>query len=275
MAEFTIATLEARFGEELGALIVRHGGRPFPAPAVREEPDVDLAKLGALLDALEQGQVQVLLFQTGVGARALFAAAERLGRLATLRAGLAACLVVARGPKPLAALRQVGVRVDVQTPSPYTTAEVLAALAGVDLRGKRVVVTRYGAPNPALVEALRARGADPWELALYRWVLPDDLAPLQRLIAALDAGQIDAVLFTSQVQVQHLFQVAAERGQAAALAEALRRRTCVGSVGPVVTRQLAVHGITPHVEPPSPKMAPLVTAVLAYLRQARGLPTGA
>jgi uroporphyrinogen-III synthase len=275
MADFTIATLEARFSDEMAALIARHGGQPLPAPAVREEPDVDLAALGALLDAMEQGQVQVLLFQTGVGARALFAAAERLGRLDTLRAGLAAALVVVRGPKPLAALRQAGARVDVQTPAPYTTDQVLAALAGVDLAGKRVVVTRYGAPNPTLLDALRARGADPWELALYRWVLPDDREPLHRLIAALAAGQVDAVLFTSQVQVQHLFQVASERGQASALAEALRTRTCVGSVGPVVTRCLAQYGIAPHVEPQSPKMAPLVTAVLAHLRGAQGLAASA
>jgi len=134
---------------------------------------------------------------------------------------------------------------------------VLEALAGFDLRGARVLVQRYGAANRQLCEALAARGARVRELATYRWSLPGNLQPLTDLLDALETSKVDAVVFTSAVQVENLYAVAASSGRAPSLAGWLKGLV-VASIGPVCSRALAAHGITPTFEASPPKLGALV-----------------
>ena len=170
--------------------------------------------------------------------------------------------MVARGPKPLAVLREWKVRVDVQVPEPNTWRDILAALdAKTPVRGLRVAVQEYGKPGPDLVAGLVDRGAEVATVPVYRWGLPEDLAPLQRAVGDLAEGRIDAALFTSAQQVVHLLQVADEAGQGAEVRAALSGRVLVGSIGPTTTEALREHGLSPDVEPDHPKMGHLVAAV--------------
>ena len=132
-----------------------------------------------------------------------------------------------RGPKPTGELNARGVRIDIRAASPFTSESVLAAIAGCPLDGARVVVQRYGEANRELCEALESRGASVQEIATYRWALPADLGPLERLVDALAREAVDAVVFTSAVQVKHLFAVADRMGRAAALPGC-----CAGSSSP-------------------------------------------
>ena len=79
---------------------------------------------------------------------------------------------------------------------------------GTPLRGKRVVVQRYGKTNRELQAALERAGAEVIEIVTYRWALPEDTAPLLRLIDALGRDEIDLVAFTSASQATNLFAVA-------------------------------------------------------------------
>src|SRR5207253_6662525 len=147
---------------------------------------------------------------------------------------------------------------------PHTTAEVLAALAAYELAGRVVALQLAGEPNPELHEALVERGAQVEELTPYRWALPLDQAPLERFLADVAAGRIDAVVVTSSPQVHNLFTIAERHGGA----EALRRHlhaTVVASVGPVCTRALRAHGVRVDVEASPPKMGPLVAALATTL----------
>jgi uroporphyrinogen-III synthase len=76
-------------------------------------------------------------------------------------------------------------RIDGAASDPFTTREVLAEMHGTPLRGKRVVVQRYGETNRELQAALESEGADVIEIVTYRWGLPEDTTPLLRLIDAL------------------------------------------------------------------------------------------
>jgi uroporphyrinogen-III synthase len=260
-----IALLEARMSGELAEMISRRGGEPLSAPAVREAPRDCSDQVEALIGALAEGAVQVVVFMTGVGATALFKEADRLGRLPELLDSLRAVTTVCRGPKPVGVLTRNGVPVRATARSPYTTTELLDTLTGLDLPGKGVAVLHYGEREPRLIDAIVAMGGRPLELWLYQWLLPEDIAPLRHAIDEIITGRVDALVVTSQVQARHLFQVAAEMGKDATLAGALTGRVTVAAVGPTCAAALRDLGVTPHVVPESPKMGPMINDLAAYL----------
>jgi uroporphyrinogen-III synthase len=260
----TVAILEARTGEHLAELVSRQGAVSLLAPALEEVPDVDPAAVGVLLQDWVAHPFRMMIFQTGVGTRALFRVTDSLGSTQKLLGLLEQATVVVRGPKPTGELNARGVRIDVRAASPFTSETVMAAIAASPLTGARVVVQRYGEANRRLCEALTARGASVQEIATYRWALPEDTGPLERLIDALARSSVDAVVFTSAVQVKHLFAVAERMSRTAEL-PALLRGLIVASIGPVCSRALEERGITPTFEADPPKLGPLVAALKAAL----------
>ncbi len=256
----TIAFLESRLAEHLGELIVRRGGIPISAPALREEPIVDPPAIARLIGDWTQRAAKLAVFQTGVGTRTLFVATDHLQLTPTLQTLLTNTLVVARGPKPTAVLRQRGVRIDLSAADPFTTAEVLDAIDGVALSGETVVVQRYGDANAPLNDALVARGATVVEVPTYRWALPDDTQPLIALMDRLDRTEVDAVVFTSASQVHNLMAVAAREDRVTSLRVALNA-TLIASIGPVCSAALTEAGIAVRLEASPPKLGPMLEAL--------------
>jgi uroporphyrinogen-III synthase len=261
-----IALLETRTGAQLADLIARRGGVPLRAPALEEVPDIDPEALRARIAAWQSEPFEIAIFQTGVGTRALFKATDALGATSALAALLARATVVVRGPKPTGELNARGVRIDLKARSPFTTDEVLGTLAPIDLAGKRVIVQRYGDANEPLRAALAARGATVEEIITYRWGLPSDTGPLEALIEALIARRVDAVVFTSAVQVQNLAAIAERQGRTDELPELLGA-TCIASIGPVCSRALEAIGVKPTLEADPPKLGFLVSALERYFDQ--------
>ncbi|MBI4207547.1 MAG: uroporphyrinogen-III synthase [Betaproteobacteria bacterium] len=256
----TVAILESRLGEQLVELIGKRGGRPLHAPALAEVPDVDPSFVAGLVADLKSHPAKIAIFQTGVGTHALFRTTDALGLTASLLALLAQMTVVVRGPKPTAALRSRGVRIDVSASDPFTTAEVLQALQTVAVANERVIVQRYGVTNVELEHALRERGAQLVEIPTYRWALPDDTQPLVALIDTLERGEVDAVTFTNAAQVYNLFSIAERDGRTQALKAGLDH-TLVASIGPVCSDALRKFGVTVGLESHPPKLGPLVSAL--------------
>jgi uroporphyrinogen-III synthase len=259
-----IALLEARLGSETAALVRRLGGEPVSVPALREEPLPSGPAVASFLDRLDRGELAFVVLQTGVGVSALAHEAERLGRRQDLVSGLGSVGIVSRGPKPAAALAALGLRPTLPTPSPHTTAELLALLEPLPLDEEGVGIVHYGERNEAVVAALRGRGASLHELLLYEWRLPEDVAPLRQLVVQILAGAVDAVAFTTQVQVRHLFAVTDVRLHPA-LAEALDRRVVTGAVGPTCAAALRALGVRDLVVPENPKLGPLFAALASRL----------
>jgi uroporphyrinogen-III synthase len=206
------------------------------------------------------------VWQTGVGVTAVFREAEAQGRAAELRDGLARVRTLSRGPKPAAALATQGVRPTHGVASPYTTADVLRALDGLDVRGQGACVVHYGEPNEPLALGLRARGARLLELQVYLWRPPADDRPLQALAADVAAGRVDAVLFTSQIQVRHLWE-AAPAAVRPLLAEAFTGAVIAAAVGPTCAEALRAYGVSDVVTPENPKLGPLVAALSRRLAE--------
>jgi len=255
-----IAILESRLGEELAGLVAKRGGVPVHAPALAELPDLDPAEIAALVESLAARPAKLFVFQTAVGTRALFALTDSLGLTERLLGFIERSMVVARGPKPTGALRARGVRIDAVAADPFTTREVLESIKDVPLEGARVVVQRYGSANAGLDRALEARGAQVAEVPTYRWSLPADTGPLERLIGALERGELHAVVFTNAEQARNLFAVAARSNRGQSLREALNR-TLVASIGPVASAALREHEVAIGLESRPPKLGALMSAL--------------
>jgi uroporphyrinogen-III synthase len=262
-----VAILEARMSSELAELIRRQNGEPICAPAVREAPLDGADQVAQIIDGLEQGAIQVIIFLTGVGVKALFREAEQLGRLPQLLDALKRITTVCRGPKPVAVLQRHNVPISLKAPEPHTTTELLQTLAALDLAEKGVALLHYGERNAELAEALKARGARLQELYLYEWLLPENVKPLEELIEEIISGRVDAITITSKVQAIHLFHIATRLGRTAKLVEALNTRTIVVAVGPTSAETLRSLGVVPQVVPEHPKMGPMVLALVRFIEQ--------
>lgn len=259
-----VLSLESRRAPELAKLISNYGGEPVVAPAMREVPLESNKEALAFAAALFAGEFDMVIFLTGVGARALLSVVETSYQREEYLAALRSVTVVPRGPKPVAVLRELGVTPALTVPEPNTWRELLLALdqAGgsqseLRLPGKRVAVQEYGVSNSELLSGLRERGAIVTRVPIYQWALPEDLGPLRGAVKALAAGEIDVALFTTSVQLAHLFQIAAEMS----LEEPMRQglgRAIVASIGPTTSEELQRRGIRVDIEPSHPKMGFLV-----------------
>jgi uroporphyrinogen-III synthase len=260
-----VALLEARMSHELARLVEKHGGTPLCVPAVRERHELSPETAEQLITALMSGSYDLVIFMTGVAVALLFGVAEQVHRRPELVAGLRGATTVCRGPKPTAALRGFGVAPTLTARDAYTSAEVIDALSGIELRGKRVLLFHYGERSGTLAETLLARDAVLHEQWLYRWCLPEDTSGLERLVEGIIAREVEALAVTCQIQFRHLYQVAEGRGRGRELIAALNERVVVGAVGPTCQAVLRLHGVDVHVTPDHPKMGPLIVALMRHL----------
>jgi uroporphyrinogen-III synthase len=264
-----VAILEARMGTELAMLVERSSGVPYCVPALREVERDRREDVGRAITWLGGAERRLVVLLNGAGLDALFRVAALLGREAELHAGLARAEVVCRGPKPLAALKARGLTATVRVEEPYTTREVLRALESVS-PGLEGLVLHHGERNYAVVDWLGRRPVRVRvrELSLYEWELPEDLAPLSRLVDEIIERRVGAVAFTTQIQARHLVAVADRLRKKKELIQALRSHTLVAAIGPTCAEALRALGIPPHVVPVHPKMGPLVQSLAHFLSDA-------
>ncbi len=257
-AGLQVAAFESRMAAEMARLISRHGGQPLVAPSMREIPLAQQGEALAFGEELLAGRCDILILLTGVGTRTLVdTLATRHPRDAVL-AALGRVTRVCRGPKPVMALKRMGIDAGIVVPEPNTWLELLETLdTQAPVRGKKVAVQEYGISNLELLQGLKERGAQVIRVPIYRWALPEDLQPLRDALEALIDGAAQVALFTNANQIDNLMRVARDSGLDDRLRTALAR-SVVASVGPVASQSLRDHGLPVDVEPEHPKMGPLV-----------------
>lgn len=255
-----VLSFESRRAQEMGELIRRYGGEPIIAPSMREVPLDENPAAAEFVGRLEAGGVDVVIFLTGVGTRALVGAVSGRYSADKVAAALRKASLVARGPKPVAALKELGLVPDITVPEPNTWRDVLAALDSKGpIKGQRVAVQEYGIINQELITGLETRGAQVFRVPVYRWALPEDISPLRLAIRKILDGAIDIALFTNATQVFHLFQVADGEHLDQPLSRAFDR-IVIASIGPICNEALEHFGLHADLEPDHPKMGHLVAA---------------
>jgi uroporphyrinogen-III synthase len=254
-----VLAFESRRAVEIGKLIANNGGEPLIAPASREVPAESSPDVPRFAAELLAGKLDLVIFLTGVGTRALAKAMHPFCTQEQFVAALSTTSILARGPKPVAVLKEFGVPIKWTVPEPNTWREIVRLLDAnqVTLQNRTVAVQEHGVPSPQLIGALRSRGAEVLTVHVYNWALPEDTAPLKHAISELQAGRIHVVLFTAAVQVHHIMRIADEMNSRESLLAALARAR-IGSIGPVTSEALAEYGISAAFEPTHPKMGFLV-----------------
>ncbi len=257
-----VVSFESRRSAEMAELIRNYGGEPIQAPSMREVPLADQHEALAFGETLLAGDQDVLILLTGVGTRLLIATLSTRWPREDVVAALGRLTLVCRGPKPIAALKEVGLVSALAVPEPNTWRDLLSELdRKLPIAGKRVAVQEYGARNEELLAGLRQRGARVATVPVYGWALPEDTAPLRAAIERVVSREVEVALFTSATQVENVFRVAAEMGRVDALRQAFRGSTVVASIGPITTGALQEHGVDPDLHPEHPKMGQLVGEV--------------
>ncbi|WP_333763147.1 uroporphyrinogen-III synthase [Streptomyces sp. IBSBF 2390] len=271
LAGFTVGVTAARRADELGALLQRRGAAVLHAPALRIVPLADDGELLAATKDILDEVPDVVVATTAIGFRGWVEAADGWGLGEELLGRLRGAELLARGPKVKGAIRAAGLTEE-WSPSSESMAEVLDRLLEEGVDGRRVAVQLHGEPLPGFVEALRAGGAEVVPVPVYRWLPPEDVGPLDRLLDAAVSRGLDALTFTSAPAAVSLLTRAEERGLTGALLAALGHDVLAACVGPVTAVPLQARGVDT-VQPERFRLGPLVQLLCQELpSRARALP---
>jgi uroporphyrinogen-III synthase len=250
-----VLSFESRRSLESAELIRRNGGEPFIAPAMREAPIEENRAAFEFAERLFAGDFDMIIFLTGVGTRYLAKVISTRYPAERLFDALRKVTIVARGPKPVAALREMNVPVTIHVPEPNTWREIMSSIEGRTER--RIAVQEYGRLAAELLEGLRERGAAVTAVPVYQYAMPEDMEPLREAVRQLADQSFDVTLFTTSQQVYHLMQVAHEMNLEEAVAEGLSK-SVIASIGPTTSEALHDFGFEPDLEPSHPKLGLLV-----------------
>ncbi|MEU5701739.1 uroporphyrinogen-III synthase [Streptomyces aurantiacus] len=271
LAGFTVGVTAARRADELGALLQRRGAVVLHAPALRIVPLADDSELLAATKQLLGQAPDIVVATTAIGFRGWVEAADGWGLGEDLLAVLRGVELLARGPKVKGAVRAQGLTEE-WSPSSESMAEVLDRLLDEGVEGRRIAIQLHGEPLPGFVESLRAAGAEVVGVPVYRWMAPEDIGPLDRLLDATVSRGVDALTFTSAPAAASLLGRADERGLLPELLTALGHDVLPVCVGPVTALPLQARGIDT-VQPERFRLGPLVQVLCKELpSRARTLP---
>jgi uroporphyrinogen-III synthase len=249
---FRVLTLESRRADLVQKLIAEQGGECFNAPSVRERPLEANPQVTHFAKELIAGHYDMVIFTTGVGTRYLLDAIAAAGPTEPFLEALRKVQIVSRGPKPVAVLNETRIPVSVNVPEPNTWREVLEAIE--ELNPRSIAVQEYGTPNPELISLLRQRGCLVTPVTIYRWDLPEDLAPLEEAVRRVCDRWCHAVIFLSSVQLTNLLRIAERAALREAVLLALQRDIVTVSIGPVMSDTLVREGLRPDFAPKHPKL---------------------
>ncbi|MFD3410953.1 uroporphyrinogen-III synthase [Streptomyces cyaneofuscatus] len=271
LAGFTVGVTAARRAEELATLLKRRGAAVQHAPALRIVPLADDSELLDATKELIDHAPDVVVATTAIGFRGWVEAADGWGIGDALLERLRGVELLARGPKVKGAVRAAGLT-EAWSPGSESMAEVLDRLLGEGVEGRRIALQLHGEPLPGFIESLQAAGAEVVSVPVYRWMPPQDISPLDRMLDATAARALDAVTFTSAPAAASFLGRAEVRGLLPEILGALRDDVLAACVGPVTALPLQARGI-PTVQPERFRLGPLVQLVCAQLpTTARVLP---
>ncbi|WP_307544730.1 uroporphyrinogen-III synthase [Streptomyces sp. V3I8] len=271
LAGFTVGVTAARRADELGVLLQRRGAAVLHAPALRIVPLADDSELLAATKQLIGQAPDIVIATTAIGFRGWVEAADGWGLGEQLLDVLRSVELLARGPKVKGAVRAQGLTEE-WSPSSESMAEVLDRLLDEGVEGRRIAVQLHGEPLPGFVESLRAAGAEVVGVPVYRWMAPEDIGPLDRLLDATVTRGLDALTFTSAPAAASLLGRAEDRGLLPELLAALNHDVLSACVGPVTALPLQARGVDT-VQPERFRLGPLVQVLCKELpSRARTLP---
>ena len=250
--------------EDIAKLVAKQGGVALSRPMMRSAPIDDPETTEAVLRLCDEG-CDWLLLVTGMGTRAMVGVAESLGRKDDLLRRMGDAKLGVRGYKTVKALKELGLKPSVEDDD-GTTEGLRRMLEPYDFAGKRVAFKLHGERVPELTQWLEAKGASVLEIPLYRYRPPSD-EEVRTLLDEIFSGELDAVAFTSNTQVNYLFSVAERFGQADTLRKAFAGPVQAVSVGHMTSAALREQNVTDIIQPEHERMGAMVVTLAEHYRQ--------
>ncbi|MEM9367056.1 MAG: uroporphyrinogen decarboxylase [Planctomycetota bacterium] len=253
-----VAALESRRAKDMARMISKAGGVPFVSPSMREVPIEPNRPAIDFAYQVITGEIATVILMTGVGFRYLVKSIERHVDQQRFLDALSDITTICRGPKPVAAMREFGLKPTYRVPEPNTWRDLLKTIdEGIPIANQTIGVQEYGVSNASLTAGLEARGAIVQTVRVYGWEFPEDTSPLEENVRAIADGQRDLLLFTSAHQVVNLLRMGQELGISDRLRFGLDR-TAICSIGPTTSEMLRESEMVVAMEPTHPKMGHLV-----------------
>lgn len=264
-----VAAFESRRADETARMIRKCGGEAFVSPSMREVAVADNTPAIEAANLLITGQIDIVLLMTGVGFKHWLECVEKSVDRQRFLDSLSDCVTVARGPKPVAAMKEVGLAPTHRVPEPNTWREMLHTIdQNLPIANQRVCLQEYGKTNASLIAGLEARGAQVLNLCVYKWDYPEDTTLLEKNVDRLADGQVDVVLFTSAQQLHHVLEYGEKIGRQPDVISGLRA-SVISSIGPTTSEALRDLGFAVDFEPSHPKLGHLITETAANSHRLR------
>ncbi len=261
-----VVSFESRMAEETLRLLEKRGYQAISAPSMQEIPLEKNPEAFLFAEKLFAGEIGILICMTGVGTKMLVEILATRYEREKIIAAISKTTVVARGPKPVRVLKELGIPITITVPEPNTWFEILEELdlskKSVSIEGRTVAIQEYGIANQDLIKGLKKRGASVVQVPVYRWALPDDTSPLKNAINEIIAGGVRIAFFTNAMQIRHVLRVASEEGLEEKFRSAMKN-IVIASIGPTCSEALEECGFAADFEPTHPKLGQLVSEVTA------------
>lgn len=254
----TIAVAGTRKFAEIGSMIRNYGGTPLHRPA-QETKHVPEDQVDKALQHLLETKPDWLILTTGDGVNILYQAARTAGNEESFFRMLRDVRLAVRGYKTLRFLREQGIEPEV-TDDDGTVEGLIRRFPQDSLSGHRVVIQMYGETSARLNEWLERQGAEYEEILPYRHV-PPPKEKVEQLIQEVIEQRIDAVVFTSSLQVRYLFSHVEQTGQTSSLLNALNDRVLASAVGKVTARELYDQGVRFVLKPERERMGAMIVTL--------------
>ncbi|OIJ15608.1 uroporphyrinogen-III synthase [Anaerobacillus arseniciselenatis] len=252
--------------EEMSLLVEKQGG----VPVVRslqgtvllagDEVELGLRKL------ITEG-ADVFIFTTGIGFDTLVNISEKLGVKNQFLQTIEKSDVAARGYKTVAALKKIGVN-PLAVDEDGTTAGLIRALNDYDFEGKKVVVQLHGDRVPKLIEFLQCKGAIVEQILPYQHIAPNT-ETVEMLCKEIIALEVQAVCFTTAIQVRSLFDFAKRNNFKEGIDRAFQQDVLAVAVGKVTAEALREEGVVNYIAPQLERMGAMIIELSQHFKEGK------
>src|SRR5947209_2692772 len=191
-----ILILETREEAQFSKLLQEQGADVVQCPMFVINDAPDAAPVEAWIKRFADQPCGDLVLMTGEGLRRIMKVVRRIGVEPAFVAALAKARKFARGPKPVRALRELGLEAQFITEKP-TSDGIAETLAKLDVKGHRLGILLYPEQDHGkLLGAIKTMGAEIDSVLPYVY---DAKAAEPNIVAAIDemaAGRIDSMALT-------------------------------------------------------------------------------
>jgi len=249
---------------EISTLIEKYGGTPLSRPL---QGTVFLAEHEvepSLLSLVHEGTDWVI-FTTGIGIQTLLDLSRKLGVEELFLRRIQQAQVASRGYKTSNVLKRLGIK-PIAVDEDGTTQGLIRALENLDFSEKRVMVQLHGESAPELIKFLESKGATVDTILPYQHIAPDS-EPVATLCMELVNKQVDAVCFTTKIQVRSLFNFARKNGCLADILHSFNERTIAVAIGKVTAEALREEGVEWYIMPGNERMGAMIVELSNYYKK--------